>query len=518
VGDQDVGQQTLAGSVRRHSADGFPGGGASSEAPDVDLNALLESGFPLRGARTGVNPLREGARGADVVNPVMGQTTGVDAEPNVAGGNMDSALREMIQKMVADERANQRANERAREGEMNVEAARSMIAEELARARQQDAPTPFPRHFEEAPNRGVYSAGAGQSRGNRADNGGAGTELAIQTGRDFGTTATVGNSKFTVSLPPKFTPAESTWMLWRPQVASYFEMIGLDGILDAARGHEYTLQVNRYAIGTLQQISPAQDAAWMSTLQLKFAYQAWEQLRKAYGSRAELEMQKKLYEFECAAQRENETVREWTIRLERQVTELNVMSKEAAKDNVMGYSEQRDTAVFESTHKFRLLNVHIDNPSHEAFIATLRCQIYGMDLQDVESALITYEQGRDVQRAMSSAAGGKNTRLYQFNRNEAACFVCEGVGHTWKECKDTPTQAGFAKLKAKGIYVPRHLMPKQLSAPPTRIDPNKGRGYGGRAYLAGRGRMGYGSGRGGRGQRVNTVQFDDRNRAGTDLA
>jgi hypothetical protein len=88
-------------------------------------------------------------------------------------------------------------------------------------------------------------------------------------------------------------------------------------------------------------------------------------------------MQKKLYEFECAAQRENETVREWTIRLERQVTELNVMSKEAAKDNVMGYSEQRDTAVFESTHKFRLLNVHIDNPSHEAFIAQERMGLLG---------------------------------------------------------------------------------------------------------------------------------------------
>jgi hypothetical protein len=55
----------------------------------------------------------------------------------------------------------------------------------------------------------------------------------------------------------------------------------------------------------------------MSSLQLKCAYQAWEELEKAYGSRSELDMQQKMYEFESASQRHNETIREWNIRLER---------------------------------------------------------------------------------------------------------------------------------------------------------------------------------------------------------
>jgi hypothetical protein len=125
----------------------------------------------------------------------------------------------------------------------------------------------------------------------------------MHTGTNFGHTATVGNSNFNVSMPQKFNPVEIPWMLWRLQVVSYFEMIGLEGILEEVKGKEYTLQVNRYAIGTLQQISPSQDAAWMSTLRLCFAHEAWDQLKKAYGSRTELDMQKKLFEFESASQR-----------------------------------------------------------------------------------------------------------------------------------------------------------------------------------------------------------------------
>jgi hypothetical protein len=286
-------------------------------------------------------------------------------------------------------------------------------------------------------------------------------------------------------------------------------MVGLEGILDEVTGHEYTLQVNRYAIGTLQQISPSQDAAWMSTLRLNFAYQAWEQLKKAYGSRAELDMQKKLFEFESAAQRDTESVREWTIRLERQVTELNVMSKEAAKENVMGYNAQRDTAVYESTHKFRLLNVKIDNQSHEAFIATLRCQIYGMDVKDVETALITYEQGREVQRALNSAAGGASTSMYPMSTETGVkkflCFACNGEGHHWKNCPATFTPEGAARLQAHNIRVPKNLRPQTPGIGPARRDPNHGRGYGGRGYVAGRGRYDAGRGRSYMGRGRGTV-------------
>jgi hypothetical protein len=302
--------------------------------------------------------------------------------------------------------------------------------------------------------------------------------------------------------------------------------------LEKVKGQKYSLQVNRYAIATMQQISPPQDAAWMSTLRLEFAYQAWSQLTKAYGSHAELDMQRKLFEFESASQRENESVRDWTIRLDRQVTELNVLSKEAAKDNVMGYNALRDTAVYESTHKFRLLNVRIDNQSHEAFVATLRCQIFGMSIKEVETALITYEQGRDVQRAMNSAAGGASTSLFNVATESGdrrfTCYACNGEGHSWKSCPATSTPEGAARLMAKSIRLPRHLRPQaRTTMGPARHDYNHGRGYGGRGYVAGRGGNGhgrgrFGTGRFGRGRALNDrhVRFERErtNVPGTDLA
>jgi hypothetical protein len=40
------------------------------------------------------------------------------------------------------------------------------------------------------------------------------------SGKDFGVTAVLGDAKFNVALPPKFNPAEDTWMLWKPLVFS----------------------------------------------------------------------------------------------------------------------------------------------------------------------------------------------------------------------------------------------------------------------------------------------------------
>jgi hypothetical protein len=62
--------------------------------------------------------------------------------------------------------------------------------------------------------------------------------------------------------------------------------------------------------------------------------------------------------------------------------------------------------VFENTHKFRLLNVRVDNQTHEAFLAHFRTHVYQMSVQDVERQLISYEQGKEVQQALSAATGG----------------------------------------------------------------------------------------------------------------
>jgi hypothetical protein len=283
-------------------------------------------------------------------------------------------------------------------------------------------------------------------------------------------------------------------MLWKPQVLSYFEMIGLKGILDKVDGHKHTMQTNRYVIGALQQISPPTDASWMSALHLKFAYEAWAQLEKSYGARAELEMQRKLFEFETASQSESETVREWIIRLERQVLELNVMAKEAARENLLGYDKQRDTAVYESSHKLKLLNVRVESQVHEVFVANMRTSIYGMSVKEVEDALITYEQGRQVQIALSAAGSAPvfNTQVASTGR-AAPCYACDGLGHHWRNCPTARTQAGRAKLIAKGIVVPQQFGPGGdrggRGGSGSSIQPSTRRGYG----------SGGGRGRGGRG-------------------
>jgi hypothetical protein len=391
-------------------------------------------------------------------------------------------IRDMIKHMIAEEAAQLRPRADP------VAEARMLLEAEIAKATARQA-TMQGGQSNEAPSGSDGPVDGGYRRAY----GGTSQGLSMLTGKDFGHTATMGNAKFTVAMPPKFNPDVNTWMLWKPQAMNYFDMIGLEGVLDAVKGHTYDLQTNRYVIGALQQISPEQDAAWMSTLQLKFAYQAWEQLEKAYGSRAELDMQKKLFEFESSAQRATESVREWTIRLERQVTELNVMSKEAAKENVMGYNEQRDTAVYESTHKFRLLNVRIDNQPHEAFIATLRCQIYSMSVKDVETALISYEQGRQVQQALNSAAGGSVSNVYNTYTGGAGgaykCYACDGTGHHWQECQQSLTPSGRSKLLARNIRVPYGF---------TVRTPNGGRGEQYRGRGRGYGRFDPGRGRGGR--------------------
>jgi hypothetical protein len=82
----------------------------------------------------------------------------------------------------------------------------------------------------------------------------------------------MGNTKFTIALPSKFKPESHCWLLWKPQVLSYFDMVGLPGVLSPVDGRRYTLQENRFVIGALQTIVPEQDSQWISTLQLRFAY------------------------------------------------------------------------------------------------------------------------------------------------------------------------------------------------------------------------------------------------------
>ncbi len=477
-GQEDAGMITPEG--RRGSFDeGDPTAG------DLELQRILETGWAQRGARTGFRHRILGDEDADDAvedqqgrGPIEESADAVretEEARGVAGFDM-SGMRDAIRTLMQEE-----LRKMAGEGDQGIGSGAARVpnrasTDALRGGRGEDTRGPF--YFASAP-------------GART---GASTNPQMTTGGVFSTTATMGDSKFTVAMPPRFDPSSTTWMLWKPQVLSYFEMIGLKGILDKVDGHKHTLQTNRYVIGALQQISPPTDASWMSALHLKFAYEAWAQLEKSYGARAELEMQRKLFEFETASQRESETVREWIIRLERQVLELNVMAKEAAREHLLGYDQQRDTAVYESSHKLKLLNVRVESQVHEVFVASMRTSIYSMSVKDVEDALITYEQGRQVQHALNSAGSAPvyNTQVATTGR-AAPCYACDGLGHHWRHCPTARTQAGRAKLIAKGIAVPQHFGSGgergMRGASASSIQPSNRRGYG----------NGGGRGRGGRG-------------------
>jgi hypothetical protein len=185
----------------------------------------------------------------------------------------------------------------------------------------------------------------------------------VTTGRQQGFTASLGDSKVTVSLPPVFDPVKDKWLLWKPQVQDYFVMVGLPDILDPVEGLNLSLQANRIALGTIKALCPSQDAAYISTCGVKFAYQAWQILQSSYGSRSELDLQKMLTEFEVAKQQSNETIRAWTIRLDRIVNELNLLASLAAEENLVTLNTTNAKVVSDMSHKSRLLNVRVEDCS-----------------------------------------------------------------------------------------------------------------------------------------------------------
>jgi hypothetical protein len=52
-------------------------------------------------------------------------------------------------------------------------------------------------------------------------------------------TATLENAKMNVAMPPRFDPEKCTWMLWKPQALSCFEIVGLEGILDPLKEEDF---------------------------------------------------------------------------------------------------------------------------------------------------------------------------------------------------------------------------------------------------------------------------------------
>jgi hypothetical protein len=311
--------------------------------------------------------------------------------------------------------------------------------------------------------------------------------MDVTTDRQQGFTSSVGNSKVTVSLPPAFDPVRDKWLLWKPQVKDYFVMVGLPGILDPVEALKLSLQANRIALGTIKATCPPHDAAHISTCGVKFAYKACQMLESAYGSRSELDLQKMLSEFEVAKQQSNETIRAWTTRLDRMVTELNLLANLAAKENstTLDSSDTCDAkAVSEMSHKHRLLNVRVEDQPHAAFIAALCTEIYTLHVKEVEARLITYDQGKEIQNALNSSTASGTSSFFTNdvgglgeyartrvrgagcgygrdggNRAVAGrttdiriCCACGGAGHNFRKCITYRTPEGRQRLLAQGVY------------------------------------------------------------------
>jgi hypothetical protein len=159
--------------------------------------------------------------------------------------------------------------------------------------------------------------------------------------------------------------------------------------------------------------------------------------------------------------------------------------------------------------------VRSDNQAHEAFMATLRVNLQNMTVQQVEEQLISHEQGRDIQRQLTSAGTGGGQALWQTNTEQkictAKCNACGNYGHTWSACRVSGTPEGRARIASMGYRVPDNFVPRKLQPGESYHGraPDGGRGYGrGR----GRGSFGRGAGRYGRGnQQGNRYEQQGKN-------
>jgi hypothetical protein len=250
--------------------------------------------------------------------------------------------------------------------------------------------------------------------------------------RQQSTTATLctNGARLAISYPPKFKPDDTNWFLWRPQVERFFLRIKLDPRILLARHYTaFTTEQHATALSIITEISPDSESEWFARLNFTRAYQAWEELERAYAPRAELELQAKLEDLETARQTESESIREWTLRLRRLILEVKAMNNEHA--------------VTDTVHKLKLLRIKPILGCEDGFnnfVATIRHSLHLKSVQQVEHELIAYEEGIQMQarlngnsipRLWHTHAGGNSSQTYlptaqTFQRPTArgVCYIC----------------------------------------------------------------------------------------------
>jgi hypothetical protein len=249
--------------------------------------------------------------------------------------------------------------------------------------------------------------------------------------RQQSATATLctNGARLAISYPPKFKPDKTNWFLWRPQVEIFFFRIKLDPRILLAR-HDTAINTGQHAtaLSIMTEISPDSESEWIARLNFTRAYQAWEELERAFAPRAELELQAKLEDLEPAHQTETDSIREWTLRLRRLMLEIQAMNEHAVTDTV---------------HKLNLLRIKPIIGSEDGFnnyVATIRHSLPLKSVQQVEHELIAHEEGTQMQARLNgnsiphlwhTRAGGHSSQSYlptaqAFQRPTArgVCYIC----------------------------------------------------------------------------------------------
>jgi hypothetical protein len=102
--------------------------------------------------------------------------------------------------------------------------------------------------------------------------------------------------------------------LWVPQVERFLLRVKLDPkILTRSHAHLFSAAQHATALSIVSEIAPERESAWFARLNFIYAHSAWDELKRAYSPRAELELQARIEDLENIAQSETESIREWTL-------------------------------------------------------------------------------------------------------------------------------------------------------------------------------------------------------------
>jgi hypothetical protein len=257
-----------------------------------------------------------------------------------------------------------------------------------------------------------------------------------------GATIQESNARFAISYPPRFKPQETNWFLWVPQVERFLIRVQLDPkILTRSHAHLFSAAQHATALSIVSEIAPERESAWFARLNFIHAHSAWDELKRAYAPRAELELQAKIEDLENIAQSETESIREWTLRLRRLVFEVQAM--------------QGEHVVTPTSHKLKLLRIR-PIPGQEdgfsAFIGDLRHSLHLKTVEEIESKLTAYEDGIQMQ-ARLRPAGAQIWHTYAGQKNPnanlpppppllptAVTFKPAPRGHCYICFNDTPSR------------------------------------------------------------------------------